>query len=219
MADRVHRANDLARLADRVRSCTLCRLHVGRTHAVPGEGPVGAPLFLIGEAPGRSEDASGRPFVGSAGRILEAGLAAARLSRGRVFIANVVRCRPPGNRRPRADEMAACTPYLLGEIVAVRPRVLVTLGGTALRLLLGKAHPLRDARGKVLAFDSIPLVPTYHPAAILYNRNLKTVFQRDLLTAVRLSRRRRGAPTGRTPPTSGKRAPSRAAMRSARPRD
>lgn len=103
--------------------------------------------------------------------------------------------------------MAACRAYLLEEIEAVRPRVLVTLGGTALRVILGRTPPLQDARGKVLAFESIPLVPTYHPAAILYNRNLRTVFHRDLLTAIQLSRRRQGAPTGRAPaahPTTGK---------------
>lgn len=186
---------DLERIAAQVRICTRCRLHVGRVHAVPGEGPIGAPLFFVGEAPGRSEDSSGRPFVGSAGRILEAALEAARVRRRSVFIANLIRCRPPGNRRPRADEIEACRPYLLGEIEAVRPSVLVTLGGTALRALLGPKPTLRDARGKVFALRSIPLVPTYHPAAILYNRRLERFLLHDVRSAARLSRRRRGPPS------------------------
>ena len=191
VSDRAARSKALDRIAATVRPCTACRLHNGRTHAVPGEGPAGARVFLIGEAPGRSEDASGRPFVGSAGQVLDAALAAVRLPRREVFITNVVKCRPPENRPPRTDEAKACRPYLLGEIAAVRPKVIVTLGSTALRMLLGPEADLRGGRGTVFAFGLTPVLATYHPAAILYNRRLETAFRRDLRKAVRLARRPR----------------------------
>src|SRR6059036_3156640 len=111
-------------LAKRIRACTLCRLHEGRTHAVPGEGRRGSGLFLLGEAPGRHEDEQGRPFVGAAGKVLDTTLENAGLSRRDVFITNVVKCRPPQNRKPRPDEIAACRPYLVAQIRAVRPAVL-----------------------------------------------------------------------------------------------
>ncbi len=166
--------------ANTIRACTLCRLHKGRTFAVPGEGPVFAPVLLVGEAPGRDEDATGRPFVGSAGRILEAALTAARLPRSAVFITNVVKCRPPKNRRPRRDEVSACRMYLMGQIACVQPRVIVTLGATALRGVLGPGHELKDARRRRLALGGIPVVATYHPAAILYNRRLERRLRKDL---------------------------------------
>jgi len=191
VSDRAARAKALDRIAAAVRPCAACRLHIGRMLAVPGEGPVGARVLLIGEAPGRSEDASGRPFVGSAGRVLDAALAAVRVPRKEVFITNVVKCRPPENRRPRADEAKACRPYLLGEIAAVRPKVIVTLGATALRLLLGPEPDIRGARGTVFAFGPTPVLVTYHPAAILYNRRLETAFRRDLRKAARLALRPR----------------------------
>ncbi|TLZ57966.1 MAG: NUDIX domain-containing protein [Methanobacteriota archaeon] len=135
------RAIILEDIASKVRGCTLCRLHQSRTCAVPGEGPIDAHVFLIGEAPGRQEDAAGQPFVGSAGKVLNKALAAARLSREDVFITNVVKCRPPANRAPTADEIEACRPYLRSQIEAVRPRVLVSLGSTALRM---------NAEGRIL---------------------------------------------------------------------
>src|SRR5207249_7181685 len=126
-------AETLEDLARQIRGCTLCRLHEGRTHAVPGEGPAGAKVLLVGEGPGRHEDEAGRPFVGAAGRVLDAALAKAGIPREDVFITNVVKCRPPENRRPRADEIAACRPYLAAQIRLVHPGVIVTLGDTALR--------------------------------------------------------------------------------------
>jgi len=177
--------------ADEVRSCTLCRLHAGRTHAVPGEGPLDADVFLIGEAPGREEDAIGVPFVGSAGKILDKALADARILRSSVFITNVVKCRPPANRGPRSDEIESCRPYLMTQIAAVRPKVLVTLGSTALKGLLGIGVELKDARGKTLAFGDIPVLPTYHPAAILYNRRLEPTLRNDLRKAAKLGAAKR----------------------------
>ncbi len=178
----------LGKTADAIRRCTLCRLHASRTNAVPGDGPLDADVVLIGEAPGREEDASGRPFVGSAGKILDRALRAARLPRGSVFITNVVKCRPPANRAPRADEMETCRPYLMTQVATVRPKVLVTLGSTALRGLLGSGMDLREARRKPLVFEGVPVVATYHPAAVLYNRRLEGTIRTDLRKAARLSR-------------------------------
>src|SRR5437870_5846628 len=119
------RAALLDKTAAAVRSCTRCRLHSGRTHAVPGEGPLDADVFLIGEAPGREEDTTGAPFVGSAGKILDKALPAARLPRSSVFITNVVKCRPPATRRPGSEEIEAVRHYLMTQLTACRPRVLV----------------------------------------------------------------------------------------------
>src|SRR5438309_9703999 len=166
------RAVVLEEVAAKVRECTRCRLHRNRSRAVPGEGPVDADRFLSGEAPGRQEDAAGRPFVGSAGKMLNRALASARISRKDVFIKNLVKCRPPANRAPKADELEACRPYLQSQIEAVRPGVLVTLGSTALRICQGPAAHLSEARRRYLAFDGIRGRATYHPAAVLYNRRL-----------------------------------------------
>ncbi len=184
------RAALLETTAAAVRSCTLCRLHSSRIHAVPGEGPLEADVFLIGEAPGREEDATGTPFVGSAGKILDKALAAARLLRSSVYITNVVKCRPPANRGPRSDEIESCRPYLMTQIAAVRPKVLVTLGSTALKALLGTGVDLKDARGK-------------NPAAILYNRRLEPTMRNDLRKAAKLSAAKR-ARIRSGPPRKGK---------------
>ena len=161
--------------------------------------------MLIGEAPGREEDASGRPFVGAAGRILDKALQAARLPRGSVFVTNVVKCRPPANRAPRADETESCHPYLMTQLDAVRPKVVVTLGSTALRGLLGPGLDLKAARTKPLAFHDIAVVATYHPAAVLYNRRLEATIRSDLKKAARLVRskevRVKSAPERRGKPT------------------
>ncbi len=202
----------LAATADTIRGCTLCRLHAGRTHAVPGEGPVYAPVLLVGEAPGRDEDLSGRPFVGRAGRILNAALEDASLSRDSVYITNVVKCRPPGNRRPKPDEMVACRMYLMGQIACVQPKIIVTLGATALRGVLGRPHELQAARGERLQLGGIRVVATYHPAAVLYNRSLERELRRDLRNVARAVARDSGRrPSGRTP------SHARRATRSRRP--
>src|SRR3989442_7458697 len=178
----------LEALAAQIRGCTLCRLHERRQHAVPGEGPPGAKLFLVGEAPGRHEDEQGRPFVGAAGKVLDAALERAGLARRDVFITNVVKCRPPENRKPRADEIAACRPYLVAQVRAVRPSVLVALGDTAFSGLLGASVDLAGARRSVRRFEQIPVIATYHPAAALYNRRLTKEVEADLAPAVRIAR-------------------------------
>jgi len=183
----VQPAAGLDATAAQIRACTKCRLHRGRTFAVPGEGPVGARLFLVGEGPGRQEDEAGRPFVGASGRLLTQFLGEAGTSRDHVFITNVVKCRPPNNRTPRVDEIDACHPYLAAQLAAVGPRAIVTMGATALRSLLGPNVDLHSARRRRRRYAGIPVFATYHPAAVLRNRRLARVVARDLTRAARFA--------------------------------
>ncbi len=164
---------DLETLHERVRSCTLCPLHQSRTLAVPGEGPVDSRLVVVGEGPGATEDTTGRPFVGRAGELLTDILAAIDLPRERVFICNVVKCRPPSNRKPQLTEIEACVPYLHRQLEILRPAVILAMGGTAAETLLGTRQSLGALRNKVHEFRGIPLVVTYHPAALLRNPHWK----------------------------------------------
>jgi uracil-DNA glycosylase len=171
--------NDLATLesidavAERIRTTHCCALCPGRTHAVPGEGNPGARLVCVGEGPGATEDATGRPFVGQAGQLLDSILQAIDVPRSTVYITNIVKCRPPQNRKPLPDEIAACIPYLYRQLELIRPKVILALGGTAGEALLGVKKSLGELRGKVHTFNGIPLVVTYHPAALLRNPNWK----------------------------------------------
>lgn len=181
----------LEEVAALVRVCTRCPLHEARTFAVPGEGPAHAPILLVGEAPGRKEDEAGRPFVGPAGRVLERALGAARLRREDVFVTNVVKCRPPANRAPKLSEIATCRPYLMTQIEAIHPTVIVALGSTSLRSLTGSGATLSKVRGRCLRFGEMTLLVTYHPAAVLYNRNLERALIADLRNAARWALRPR----------------------------
>ena len=163
----------LEKLAKRITSTYCCGLCPARTNEVPGEGSPKADLVLVGEGPGATEDETGRPFVGAAGRLLDEILAAVGLAREGVFICNVVKCRPPQNRKPLPDEIAACIPYLHRQLAVIRPKVIMTLGGTAAEALLGTKQSLGKLRGLVHTYDEIPLVATYHPAALLRNPNWK----------------------------------------------
>ncbi len=163
----------LEAVAGAIAGCRGCPLCEGRTQTVPGEGNQAARLMCVGEGPGESEDLSGRPFVGRAGELLDKILANIELPRSEVYIANVVKCRPPRNRAPLPDERAACLPYLHRQIALVRPRVLLALGSTAAEALLGVKKSLGELRLKVHTWDGIPLVVTYHPAALLRNPNWK----------------------------------------------
>jgi uracil-DNA glycosylase family 4 len=180
----------LDEIATVVRGCQLCPLCRTRRHAVPGEGNPGAGLFLVGEGPGESEDLSGRPFVGRAGELLDKMLAAIEIPRADAYIANVVKCRPPKNRVPLPDEREACLPYLRRQIELVRPRVLVALGGTAAETLLGVKMSLGQLRLKVHQWNGIPLIVTYHPAALLRNPNWKRPAWDDVRIARQLLDRR-----------------------------
>jgi DNA polymerase len=160
-------------VAERIRGTHCCELCRDRTNAVPGEGNPHASLMLVGEGPGATEDATGRPFVGQAGKLLDDILQAIDVPRETVYITNIVKCRPPQNRKPLPDEIAACIPYLHRQIELIRPKVLVALGGTAGEAMLGVRKSLGELRTKVHSFNGIPLVVTYHPAALLRNPNWK----------------------------------------------
>ena len=163
----------LEEVAERIRSTHCCALCPHRTNAVPGEGNPNARLFLCGEGPGATEDAQGRPFVGQAGNLLNGILEAIEVPRDSVYITNIVKCRPPQNRKPLPDEIAACIPYLHRQIELIKPKVILALGGTAGEALLGVRKSLGELRGKVHTYNGIPLVVTYHPAALLRNTHWK----------------------------------------------
>ncbi len=150
-----------------VRGCTRCRLCESRTQTVFGEGNADAAIFFIGEGPGETEDRTGRPFVGRAGELLDRMIVAMGLKREQVYIANIVKCRPPGNREPAPDEVAACTGYLERQIEIVRPKVIVTLGRPALQHMLQQKISITKIRGQWQSWRGIKLMPTFHPAYIL----------------------------------------------------
>ncbi len=172
-ADAIGALPTLDAVAARVAGCRACGLCEGRTQSVPGEGNPTARLMLVGEGPGATEDQTGRPFVGQAGQLLDRILESIECPRETVFIANIVKCRPPQNRKPLPDEMQACLPFLRRQIALVRPTVLLALGSTAAEGLLGVKKSLGELRLKVHRYDGIPLVVTYHPAALLRNPNWK----------------------------------------------
>jgi DNA polymerase len=177
-------AMDWAQLNASAASCSACGLCEKRRQAVFGVGAQRAPWLFVGEGPGAEEDLQGEPFVGPAGKLLDAMLAAAGLQRGReVYIANVVKCRPPGNRTPNADEAAACAPYLDRQIDLIQPRLIVALGKTAVTRLTASEASMAAMRGKVHQYRNIPVVATYHPAYLLRNLPDKVKAWEDLMLA------------------------------------
>lgn len=184
----------MAHLNDEIRNCQRCRLWQRATNPVPGEGNIKARLMLIGEAPGHWEDVKGRPFVGAAGKVLTELLNQINLSREQVFIGNIVKHRPPNNRAPRVDEVMACAPYLDKQILIINPQVIVTLGRHATKYLLSKmdihVDRISAVRGQVFSIIlgdcSFYAMPTFHPAALLYNTEYKPEMQRDFLKIQRL---------------------------------
>ncbi len=185
-ADPVSQAATLQAVAALVAECTKCRLCEGRANTVPGEGPDDARLVVVGEGPGRVEDETGRPFVGKAGELLTKILGAIDLPRQRVFICNVVKCRPPENRLPQYDEIAACLPYLHRQVELLKPKVILAMGGTAAQTLLDTTQSLGSLRNRVHRFRGIPVIVTYHPAALLRNPNWKRPTWDDVRIARRL---------------------------------
>ncbi len=175
------RDDSLLVVAEEVRACERCPLSQTRTNAVPGEGRPDAAVVLIGEGPGRNEDTQGRPFVGAAGKQLDALLEQAGLAREEVYITNVVKCRPPENRRPTGEESEACHPYLERQLRLIRPEVVVLLGDSALKRFLPD-ESLGGAHGRLHKLGDLALFPTYHPAAMIYNRDLQTVCSEDFRT-------------------------------------
>lgn len=171
----------LSQLCEVIADCHLCPLGELRTKAVPGEGPANARLMIIGEGPGAEEDASGRPFVGKAGQYLDSWLRAIGLDReNSVYIANIVKCRPPNNRDPHPDEAHACIPYLKRQIALVKPDGILCVGKVAAHFILHRDDALRSMRGSIHRFEGIPVVVTYHPAAVLRNLELRAPVWEDL---------------------------------------
>jgi uracil-DNA glycosylase family 4 len=179
------RAAALQLIREDIGDCTRCALHKGRNKIVFGDGSPNARLMFVGEGPGADEDAQGIPFVGKAGQLLNNMIAAMGLKREEVYIANVVKCRPPGNRTPEPDEGNTCSQFLFHQIDVVRPQVLVALGATAATCLMGQRQPLAGLRGRVHAFRGMQLIITYHPAYLLRDPRQKKEAWADLQIAMR----------------------------------
>ncbi|HUW00457.1 MAG TPA: uracil-DNA glycosylase [Gallionella sp.] len=175
---------DWSALKQRVSACSACKLRAGCTQTVFGVGDEHADWLFVGEGPGADEDALGEPFVGQAGKLLDNMLIAIKLKRGNnVYIANIVKCRPPGNRNPDAEEIAACLPYLQRQIELLQPKMIVALGKVASNALLGRDATLASLRGKLHDYRGIPLIVTYHPAYLLRSPSEKAKAWQDLCVA------------------------------------
>lgn len=200
-AEEIAEIPDLGTLGEVAGGCVRCPLHETREHVVFGEGDPEARLVCVGEAPGAREDETGRPFVGRAGRLLDRLLLAVGFRREQVYICNVLKCRPPGNRDPMAEEIEACAPFLLRQLELIGPRVVVAFGAFASRTLLDRSGSLGSLRGRVHDFRGYPLVATYHPAALLRNPAWRRPTWEDLQRARRLV----DAGDGRPTPAAGRR--------------
>lgn len=163
------------RLIRKIMACQACPLFKGRKQAVPGEGNRKAQLMFVGEAPGRDEDLQGKPFVGRAGQLLTRIIQAMGFSREEVYIANVIKCRPPENRTPKPNEIKACSPFLLKQIELIQPRVIVALGKIATDFLLQSQKSMSELRGHFGQFQGIPVMPTFHPSYLVRNEGNKEI--------------------------------------------
>ena len=171
----------LKQLQHLVENCSKCKLSGTRSHTVFGEGVIPARLMVIGEGPGAEEDATGRAFVGKAGKYLDSWLGAISMSREtNVYIANIVKCRPPENRNPENDEISACIPYLKRQIQLVKPQIILLVGSVASQALLETTDGVGKLRGRFFRYEGIPVVATYHPAGVLRNPELKRPVWEDL---------------------------------------
>lgn len=175
----------LAALREEVLHCTRCRLSEGRTQAVFGVGNENARLMFVGEAPGQDEDRQGEPFVGRAGQLLTKMIEAIHLRREDVFIANVIKCRPPNNRNPEPDEIFCCEPYLIRQIELIRPKLICALGSYAAKTLLKTDQGITRLRGRFFTYQGVKLLPTFHPAYLLRNPNAKKEAWEDLKLVMR----------------------------------
>jgi uracil-DNA glycosylase len=172
-------AHELDALHARIRACTACGLHASRTNAVPGTGPVPCDVMVVGEAPGFNEDVQGKPFVGAAGKLLDTLLEQIGLSRERVFITNILKCRPPQNRDPMPTEAEACMPYLRRQFKLIQPRAVLVLGRHALERMLPGVGEISRVHGKIFERMGVAFMPVYHPAAALHNGGLIKDLQDD----------------------------------------
>jgi uracil-DNA glycosylase len=202
----VERASKLAAYGAEVSACTRCRLAAGRTQVVFGSGHPDADLMFVGEAPGFHEDAQGIPFVGQAGKLLDKLLGGIGLQRSDVFVANVLKCRPPGNRDPQPDEIEACESHLFHQIELIQPTVVATLGNFATKLLSGRPLGITRVHGQeqetTLGSRRVLLYPLYHPAAALYTPAMLKVLESDFARLPELMGRENGAPPPPAPEPS-----------------
>jgi DNA polymerase len=180
-------AMDWETLRDTVSACTLCGLANSRTNTVFGIGNSNADWLIVGEAPGAEEDRRGEPFVGRAGKLLDEMLRAIGKRRDDVFIANILKCRPPDNRDPKSDESASCRPYLQRQIELLQPKIILAVGRIAAQSLLASDEPVGRMRGRAHELDGIPLVVTYHPAYLLRSPSQKNKAWKDLCLAAKLA--------------------------------
>ncbi len=165
---------NIEELKQEVLNCTRCCLAKTRNHVIFGEGNIAAPVFIIGEAPGRDEDLQGRPFVGRSGQLLDKILEACGFNRSEhVFISNIIKCRPPGNRVPMPEETASCKPYLMQQIELINPKIIILLGATALKNIIGPDLRITKLRGNWINWENRIAMPVYHPSALLRNPALK----------------------------------------------
>lgn len=175
----------LEKINEEVRNCSRCLLSKTRTNAVPGEGSMARGIMLVGEAPGRNEDIEGRPFVGAAGKILDSMLAEIGLERKDVYITNVVKCRPPNNRKPSEYEIAKCSHYLERQFRVLKPKLVCTLGFYSTRYVLGRfgieVYSISKHQGKVYRFEEFVVLPMFHPAAVIYKAELTKEFRDGFL--------------------------------------
>lgn len=175
--------NSWEELENSCKNCNKCKLAAGRTNVVIGTGNRNADIMFIGEGPGADEDAQGIPFVGKAGKLMNMAFAGLGIKREEVYIANVVKCRPPNNRNPEKDEADSCMGYLKTQIELIKPKVIVLLGNVALKNILGEEYGITKARGTWIEKDGIKYMPTFHPAALLRDETKKIFFWQDLKLA------------------------------------
>ena len=168
-------------LEQSIKDCKKCKLCTNRTNIVFGVGNKNADVMFIGEGPGADEDRLGEPFVGKAGKLMDKAFQALEIHRDKVYIANIVKCRPPQNRNPKEDEATACLDYLRNQVVLVKPKIIVLLGSVALKNILGKEYGITASRGKWIEKKGITYMPTWHPAALLRDENKKIDFIKDLM--------------------------------------
>ena len=182
----IEKLDSLQAIAKQVKDCTRCSLRTTATNPVPGEGDPNADVVCVGEAPGAREDETGRPFIGQAGQLLTKILAAIDLTREQVFICNVLKHRPPGNRNPLPEEVEACSPYLIRQLELIKPKVIIAFGTFAAQTLLNTKSSLGELRGKIHQYHGVPLIVTYHPAALLRNPAWKRPTWEDVKLARRI---------------------------------
>ena len=175
-------------LENSIKDCKKCRLCEKRTNIVFGVGDKNAKIMFIGEGPGADEDAQGEPFVGKAGQLMNKAFEYLGIERSKVYIANIVKCRPPGNRDPQDDEPNACMDYLRNQVLLIKPKIIVLLGGVALHHILGPEYKITASRGKWFDKKGIKYMPTWHPSAVLRDENKKIEFVSDLMLVLKKER-------------------------------